>query len=87
MKKSKGKNFLSGWKFEAIRKRRWPRKDVVLSTLIGAIYGVPGECNLVNTNPGSKRCGLATALMKFCFTDPDVGSLNPETSMYVLTSL
>ena len=82
MKKSVSKDELSKWRFEAILKKgKIFKKDIVLSTLVA---NDDGECNDVKTNPGSRRCGLATALMEFCFTDPDVGSLNPETSMYVL---
>ena len=85
MKKSEWVELGNGWKFEAIRKRGLLKKDIVLSTLFA--FTREGGCNYVSTNPGSQGCGLATALMKFCFTDPDVGSLNPATSTYVFTGL
>ena len=37
-----------------------------------------GACNSVDTSPGSYQCGLATTLMEFCFTDPDIGTVDPK---------
>ena len=32
----------------------------------------------METYKGSRRCGLATSLMKFCFEDPSIGIANPR---------
>ena len=37
-----------------------------------------GKCNQVDTIPECERCGMATSLMTFCFTDKDVGSVDPD---------
>ena len=79
MKKSKTKNRTFDWKFQAILKKGIFKKDTVLSKLRANIGGV---CNSIVTDPGSYQCGLATALMEFCFTDPDIGTYNPEESFY-----
>ena len=72
---------ISDWEFEAIltKKGICYKEDIVLSYLKADMGGV---CNEVKTFPESYRCGLATALMEFCFTDPDIGTLNPATSGY-----
>ena len=68
------------WKFQAILKKgSCCKEDEVLSTL-DAMEG--GVCDSIATDAGSYRCGLATALMEFCFTDPDIGTYNPEESFY-----
>ena len=38
-----------------------------------------GQCNDMLTNKGSWGCGLATKLMEFCFTDPDIGGVDLAT--------
>ena len=38
-----------------------------------------GQCNLVETSVAYGGCGLATSLMEICFTDVDVGGVDPET--------
>jgi len=69
-----------GWIFQAILKKgSCFKKDKILSTLTASTGGV---CNLVVTDPGSYKCGLATSLMEFCFTDPDIGTYNLEESSY-----
>ena len=43
-----------------------------------------GYCHDVNTADGSRRCGLATALMYQCFLDSDItrnGGIDPETNI------
>ena len=66
------------WKFQAILKKgSCCEEDKVLSTLIANKGGV---CNSIITDPKSYKCGLATALMEFCFTDPDIGTDDPETN-------
>jgi hypothetical protein len=79
MKKSL--DILNDWKFRAILKKGILGlfKKKVLSTLNA---NIGGECNSMVTQPGSYQCGLATALMDFCFTDPDIGTYNPEKSIY-----
>ena len=67
------------WLFEAVLKNG--EETTVLSTL-KAVEG--GECDDIETTKGSWRCGLATSLLEFCFTDPDIGSLNLERGMLVL---
>ena len=66
--KSKAKKY--DWNFEAVF------EDTALSTLKANIGGV---CNEIETIKGSRRCGLATRLMEFCFEDPTIGSVNPRT--------
>ena len=51
----------------------------ILSRLVGEL---DGECNDVKTFDGSEHCGLATALMEFCFTDPDIGTVNLHTNYH-----
>ena len=44
-----------------------------------------GECNDLNTRPGSKNCGLGSTLMYLCFIDPDItrnGGLNPRSNTF-----
>ena len=68
------------WRFQAILKKgSCCKDDEVLSTLDGNIGGV---CNSMETHPGSYKCGLATALMEFCFTDLDIGTYNPADSTF-----
>ena len=76
MKKTRA--LANDWKFQAILKKGICCKKV-LSTLDA---GIGGECNSVSTDPGSTQCGLATALMEFCFTDPDIGEVNPEKDQF-----
>ena len=40
-----------------------------------------GRCNLVLTDDDSERCGLATSLMTFCFTDEEVGSVDLDNDL------
>jgi hypothetical protein len=61
------------WVFQAIVEKK------VLSRFIAE---EDGECNDVRTFEGSYHCGLATALMEFCFTDPDVGTMDPNDNVY-----
>ena len=77
MKKSRVSIGFQEWFFDAILKKGILKKGVVISRLY-AKEG--GECNAIETSQGSWRCGLATTLLEFCFTDPDVGTLNPRTS-------
>ena len=80
MKKTKDLLPIFDWKFEAILKKgSCCKRDELLSTLTAKIGGA---CNSIVTLPGSYKCGLATALMEFCFTDSDIGTYNPKKSTY-----
>jgi hypothetical protein len=66
------------WEFQALlTKGICCFKAQVLSTLRG---DEGGTCNSVETSPGSYQCGLATTLMEFCFTDPDIGTVDPKVN-------
>ena len=62
------------WDFDAILKDTGGVVNDGLLARLRADTG--GHCNRVDTIPGSWGCGLATALMEYCFTDPDVGTVN-----------
>ena len=46
-----------------------------------------GRCNLVLTDDDSERCGLATSLMTFCFTDEEVRSVDLDKKIVELKFL
>ena len=74
VKKLKSKHSGYDWDFQAVMFEQCVEGSCVLSTL-NAIKG--GYCDTVETSKTSEGCGLATQLMEFCFTDKDVGSVNP----------
>lgn len=75
MRKSKPQGTSEQWTFESILTRD---ENEILSTLWAKEGGV---CNDVRTEKGSWSCGLATALLGICFTDPDIGTFIPSKSV------
>ena len=68
VKKVKSENKKYDWNFEAVF------EDTVLARLEAKLGGI---CNEIESFEGSRRCGLATSLMKFCFKDPNIGTFDP----------
>ena len=75
MRKSKPPSTSGQWTFQSILTR--DDRSEILSTLKAKEGGV---CNDVRTFEGSWYCGLATALLQICFTDPDIGTFIPSQS-------
>ena len=70
VRKSVDAGMLSQIRFDAVLTKN---SYTVLAELMAKSGGV---CNTMETFEGSRRCGLASELMKLCFDDDDVGEVD-----------
>ena len=76
IKKSKSELMGFDWDFKAFLQKGTSGDDFQLLGELNAEDG--GYCNQVETSGEFRKCGIATTLMEFCFTDDDVGGIDLE---------